>query len=209
MSKYKTEISITDFRALIKELKKINPTYVNEFYMGAKEITKPVQSAIIKGIPASAPVRGMRGKSQRQRLGWGIARRAKSTQIRVNRTVKRTSAFARGRTNQYSIAYVAVRSPGTVLADMAGKSGSYTNNKKYSRKYEINLFGRGVIERNHKINGQGLALISALNSVLPKPSRFIWPAALRALPNAKKQVDRLLTRTNNVINKNLRRVSGK
>lgn len=209
MANYKAEIAITDFRALIKELRKIDPAYVRGFFSSAKEITKPVQDEITRGIPPSAPIRGMRPKSERGRLAWGIGRRARSTQIRVNRTVKRKSSFARGRTDQYSIAYVAVRSPGTAMSDMAGRSGTWVNKYEVSREHQINLFGRGtIVTRRYRMNDQGKAMITALNTAKGKASRFVWPSALKALPMALNQVTKLISKTNEVINRDLRRISG-
>lgn len=207
---YKSEIAITDFRKLIKELRKIEPTYVSDFYKQAKEIAKPVQAEIIRGIPPSAPISGMRAKSQRARLGWGVGKRAKSVAVKTQRTVKRSSSFAKGKSNQYSVAYVAAQSPGTVLADMAGKSRKWVNKYPLSREHEINLFGRGVIvKRRYKMNNQGVAMIDALTAARSKASRFVWPSALRALPQAKKEVARLISKANDVINSRLRSASGR
>jgi len=205
MSNPRTEIVMTDFRKLIREVKKINPAYVQEFYKGAKDIAKPVQQEVIKGIPNSAPVRGMRQVSVPGRLSWGAGKRAKSVVLDVKRTVSRTSGFAKGTSSTYTIAAVAAQSPGTVLADMAGKTNAYTNRKALSSKHMINLFGRGVIvERQYRIRGQGIALIGALSKA---PSRYVWPSALKALPQAVASMDGLLSNLNGIINKNLERVS--
>jgi hypothetical protein len=208
MSNYKTEIEFSNLRLIIKALKDLDKKYLAEFYKEAKEIAKPVQAAIIKAIPASSPVRGMKAKSQRARLGWGIGKRAKSVVIRANRTIKRKSSFAKGKINSYPLVQVVAQSPGTVLADMAGKTNRYTNKKARSRKHEIDLFGRGVIvERTYKINGQGINLINALaggKGVLSsKPSRWFWPAALRAMPEAARKVQNLISKTNGLINKSI------
>jgi hypothetical protein len=206
----KAEIAITDLRKIIKELRKIDPTYVGDFYKQAKDIAKPVQAEIIKGIPASAPVSGMRPKSQRARLGWGIGKRAKSVVVKTQRTVKRSSSFAKGKSNQYSVAYVAAQSPGTVLADMAGRSRKWVNKYPLSREHDINLFGRGtIVKRRYRMNNQGVALINALSASKGGASRFVWPSALKALPQAKKEVARLIGKANDVINSRLRRASGR
>lgn len=212
MSNPKAEIVITDLRKLIKEVRKINPAYVSEFYKGAKEIAKPVQADIIKAIPNTKPVRGMQPVDVPGRLAWGVGKRAKSVVIDVRRTVKKTSGFAKGTSQTYPIAAVATQSPGTVLADMAGKSNRYTNRKEFSAKHRINLFGRGqIVERTYRINGQGEQLINALNKsskVKSKSaSRFVWPAALDALPKAVGQMDDLISDLNKQINTKLERVA--
>ena len=148
----------------------------------------------------------MRAKSQRGRLAWNVGKRAKSVIIRTNRTVKRKSSFAKGKINSYPIVQVVAQSPAVVLGDMAGKTNAYTNKKPRSRKHEINLFGRGIIvERTYKINGQGVSLINALargKGVLSsRPSRWFWPSALRALPEAAKRMQALVGKTNETLNK--------
>lgn len=206
----RAEIEITNFRLLIRELRKINPTYVNDFYKEAKNIAKPVQAEIIRGIPSTPPIGGMKAKSLRGRLAWGVGKRAKSVVVKAQRNVKRDSSFARGKTNQYSIAYVAAQSPAVVVADMAGRKGRWINKYPQSREHEINLFGRGVIvKRRYKMNNQGVAMINALNSARGGASRFVWPSALKALPEATKSVGRLIGKANDVINANLRRTSGR
>jgi len=198
MSNFKTEIEFSNLRLLIKTIKEIDKRYIGEFYAKAKDIAKPVQAAIIKAIPSSYPIRGMRAKSQRGRLAWNVGKRAKSVIIRTNRTVRRKSSFAKGKINTYPIVQVVAQSPAVVLADMAGKTNKYTNKKPRSRKHEINLFGRGVVERTYKINGQGLALIRALNGgkgvLSSSPSRWFWPSALKALPQASKAMQELISK---------------
>lgn len=208
MSNYKTEIEYTNLRLIIKTLKELDSRYLSEFYKEAKEIAKPIQAAIIKQIPSTAPISGMRARSQRGRLAWNVGKRAKSVVIRTNRTVKRKSSFAQGKINNYPIVQVVAQSPAVVLGDMAGKTNKYTDKKPRSRKHEINLFGRGVIvERTYKINGQGSALINALaggKGVLSSsPSRWFWPSALKALPEAAKKMEALISKTNAILNKNM------
>lgn len=208
MSNYKTEIEFSNLRLIIKALKDLDKRYLGEFYKEAKAIAKPVQAAIIKAIPSTYPVRGMRAKSQRGRLAWNVGKRAKSVVIRSNRTIKRKSSFAKGKINSYPIVQVVAQSPAVVLADMAGKTNRYTNKKPRSRKHEIDLFGRGIIvERTYKINGQGINLINALaggKGVLSsRPSRWFWPAALRAMPEAARKIQDLIGKTNSLINKSI------
>jgi len=207
MSNFKTEIEFTNLRLLIKVIKEIDKKYLNEFYAQAKNIAKPIQAAIVKAIPSSYPIRGMRAKSQRGRLAWNVGKRAKSVVIRTNRTVRRKSSFAQGKINSYPIVQVVAQSPAVVLADMAGKTNKYTNKKPRSRKHEINLFGRGVVERTYKINGQGLALIQALSAgkgvLSTRPSRWFWPSALKAMPEASKQMQNLISKLHAVANKQL------
>lgn len=206
MANPKTEIELTNLRLIIKGLKDLDKKYLSAFYREAIDIAKPVQAAIIKGIPNTPPVSGMRARSNRARLGWGIGKRAKSVVIRTNRTIKRKSSFAKGKINSYPIVQVVAQSPATVLADMAGKTNKITNKRARSRKHEINLFGRGIIvERTYKINNQGNFLISALNKQFSDPpSRFFWPAALSALGAATQKMQMHINKTNEFLNKMMR-----
>lgn len=205
MANPKTEIQFDNLRLIIKTLKEYDKTQLAAFYKEAKDIAKPVQASIIKAIPSRPPARGMRPKSNRARLGWGIGKRAKSVVIRTNRTIKRKSSFAKGKINTYPIVQVVAASPGTVLADMAGKTNNYTNKKPRSRKHEINLFGRGIIvERTYRMEGQGIYLIDKLNgSFSNSPSRFFWPAALEALKPATEKMQIVINKTNEAINRML------
>ena len=204
MANPQTVIEIKDLRLLIKTLREIDKSYVGEFYKRGKEIAKPVQAAIIKAIPSTAPIRGMRAKSIRGRLAWNIGKRAKSVIIRANRTVRRKSSFAKGKINTYPIIQVVAQSPALVLADMAGKTNKYTNKKVASRKHEINLFGRGIIvERTYRINGQGVAMINALSKVKGDASRWFWPSALSAMETAKGEMSDLIATTHEIANKKL------
>lgn len=204
MANPQTVIEIKDLRLLIKSLRELDKSYVGEFYKNAKDIAKGVQSAVIKAIPSSAPIRGMRAKSVRGRLAWNIGKRAKSVVIRANRTVRRKSSFAKGKINTYPIVQVVAQSPAVVLADMAGKTNKYTNKKVNSRKHEINLFGRGqIVERTYRINGQGVAMINALSAVKGQASRWFWPSALSALPTAAKEMSDLVAKTHEIANKKL------
>jgi hypothetical protein len=208
MTNDRTEIVISDLRLMIKTLRALDSKYVGEFYKRAKEIAKPIQKHVIDGIPSTPPVRGMRAKSMRGRLAWGVGKRAKSVVIRANRTVQRKSAFAKGKSNEYPIVQVVAQSPALVMADMAGKTNAYTNKKVRSRKHEINLFGRGVIvERTYKINNQGRFLIEALanssKSISKNASRFFWPSAIKGMPEAKVKMDALIKELHERTNKSL------
>jgi hypothetical protein len=205
---YKTEIEFSNLRLLIKTLKELDRKYLSEFYAEAKNIAKGVQDEVIKAIPATSPIRGMRAKSTRARLGWNVGKRAKSVVVRANRTIQRKSAFAQGKINNYPIVQVVAQSPAVVLADMAGKTNAYTNKKPRSRKHLINLFGRGeIVERTYKIEGQGIHLINALASakgvLSSKPSRWFWPAALKGLPTAAKEMQSLVNKANEKLNRML------
>lgn len=203
-----TTIELKDLRKMIRELRQLDSTYVSAFYKEAREIAKPIQADIVRAIPASAPLSGMRPRSERGRLAWGAGRRAKSVVIRVKRRISRGSAFSQGRAKAYPIVQVAARSPALVMADMAGSSNKVTNKRPQSRKHEINLFGRGeIVERTYPIRGQGIGMIRALSAGVKgaraKPSRWFWPAADKGWETAQEKMGKLIEDTNEMINKKL------
>lgn len=188
-----SEISITDFRALMTALNKLDGEILKEFNRGSKEIAKPVQEGIKASIPSRAPLRGMR-KAQGGipgRLTWGTGKPAKSATIVALRPKK----FIKGQ--RIGIVKVVVKSPATIMADMAGKSRAYVGKRKVTEPYAYTrtLKGKyGSIRklrtvRTHKINGQGSAMIDKLGS---QPSRYVYPGAESAFGEAVNAMDRHL-----------------
>jgi hypothetical protein len=200
MSNPVTTIELKNLREIVKILKELEGNYISEFYKEAKDIAKGVQSEVIKGISNSAPISGMKGRSLRARMAWGVGKRAKSVTLKANRAVKRGSSFAKGKTSSYPLIQVVASSPALVIADMAGKANKSVS---VSRTYEINLFGRGVITREHRINGQGKAMISKLTATAGQPSRFFWPAALKGMPEATEKMGKLVAKLHTDANREL------
>lgn len=204
---------ITDYREVIRQLEKLDKDYVAQMRRNFREIAKPVQTEIKQGIPSkgSPPIRGMR-QVHFGRVAWGTTHQAegypkpkpaKSALIQVPR-VKKQSLY-----KKQSIVRVVVGAPGTVLADMAGVSNKYTGAYEVTRLYDYMFTtpdGRKVRgKRKHKINGQGQAFISALNSAVGRPSRFVWDSANQALPNARKAMQKELQKVNVKMNKYFRK----
>ena len=201
MSNPVSNIELKNLREIVKILKELEPTYISEFYKEAKNIAKDVQDQVVRGISTSPPIRGMRAKSIRARTAWGVGKRAKSVTIKANRAVKRGSAFAKGKTDSYPLVQVIAWSPALAIADMAGKTNKSVS---VSRSYDINLFGRGqIVTRDHKVNGQGPAMIAKLTSSKGQPSRFFWPSALKGLPGAVEKMDSLVSKLHDKANREL------
>ena len=115
-----------------------------------------------------------------------------------------------GQDGAISVLRVRVKKAPLVLADMAGRSGTsmYSQGRFRTRPYEIDLFGRGIVTRTHRINQDNSdKFVERLNrsrsKLQGKASRYAWPALEKHTPTYTKNVDRLLNETIAVINRNL------
>lgn len=188
-----SEILITDYRDLITALKGLEGEVLREFFKGAKDIAKPVRAGIIKSIPLRAPLSQMRPAAGGipGRLTWGTGKPARSATIVANRP----KASFKGK--RISIVKIVVKSPATIMADMAGKSRAFVNKKAMTEPYAYTRTLRGKFGsirklrtvRRHKINGQGNAMINKLGG---QPSRFVYPGAEASFDGAVREFDRYL-----------------
>ena len=150
-----SDIIYSNIRDLNKRLDKVNTGLKRELATKAKEAVRPLQSAVVKAIPSTAPRRGMR--THRGRTSWdysvnykGQIVPAKSVTINYKSGGSRQAAVT-------SLVRVVVNSPAVAIADMAYQARS--------RRGEIFIRGLGG-----------------------SPSRFIWPAAEKALPAVQAEV---------------------
>lgn len=188
-----SQIFITDYRDIIKALNNLEGEILKEFFKGVKDIAKPVQDGIKKSIPLRAPFRGMRKVSSGipGRLTWGTGKPARSATIVAARPKKSFQG------KRISIVKVVVKSPATIMADMAGKSRAYVNKKAMTEPYAYTRTFKGKYGsirsfrtiRRHKINGQGSAMIDKLGS---QPSRFVYPGAEAAWDDSVRKIDKHL-----------------
>jgi|TARA_R110000822_G_scaffold117620_2_gene250017 hypothetical protein len=188
-----SEIHITDYRDLITALKGLEGEVLKEFFKGAKEIAKPVQDGIKKSIPLRAPLSRMRPAAGGipGRLTWGTGKPARSATI----VAGRPKASFKGK--RVAIVKVVVKSPATIMADMAGKSRAYVNKKAMTEEYAYTRTLKGKFGsvrrlrtvRRHKINGQGNAMIDKLGS---QPSRYVYPGAEAAFGSSVREFDKYL-----------------
>jgi len=190
------EIEVTDWRFLVRELRKVDRKLVATFKRNAKEIGKPVEKAIKSGILNKSPITGMKPKVVPGRVTWGAVQHPKKTSLKVDTRIKRKNGGT-------SIVSVWVWSPATVIADLANGE---RNNGRLTREYEYSLSPTGT--RRHRINGQGAGMVKALNkSGLPrktKPSRMVYPSAGKALPAASTKMTKLIEETSQEINATMR-----
>ena len=198
------EVLVSDYRDLISALNKLEGQVLKEFFRGAKEIAKPVQVGIKAAIPSRAPLRGSSRRPNGTKYGmqkaaqgipgrltWGTGKPAKSATIVAMRPKKSFKG------QRVGIVKVVVKSPATIMADMAGKSRAYVNKKSMTDPYPYTRTIKGKYGsirrlrtvRRHKINGQGSAMIDKLGS---QPSRYVYPGAESAFGDSVRRIDKHL-----------------
>lgn len=206
------EIEITDYRAIIRDLRKLDTEILREFKAGAKDIAKPVRDGIKREIPLKAPLRGSRKRTNGMRYGmqpakngipgrltWGQGKPARSAVIREQSPKKFPTK------GNISIVKIIVGSPATVMADMAGKSNAYTGRKRITDSYPYTFRDGTRGTRRHKIRGQGAALIRNLEG---SGSRYVYPGAESAMPQAVENIQNHLNDAIGTIQRELNKNNG-
>jgi hypothetical protein len=203
-------LEITNWNEVMKVIVKLDKEYAKELRRDFKRIARPVQTAIKQGIPSKGkpPLSGMR-QVHFGRLAWGSsygkgAKPAKSVLIQVPNTRAR-----KYKKTDIAIARLQVQSPATALADMAGRKGNTKARKgltpKYDYMYTIN--GQKVPgKRQHKVKQWNFVTqMSGAKAIKQNyASRFVWPSALKALPQAQKEIQVSINQANNRVNQLLR-----
>jgi hypothetical protein len=203
-------LEITNWNEVMKVIVKLDKKYASELRGDFKKIARPVQKAIRDGIPnkSKAPLSGMK-QVHFGRLAWGStygkgAKPSKSVLIQTPNTRSR-----KYKNTDIAIARLQVQSPATVLADMAGRRGNAKARKgltpKYDYMYTIN--GQKVPgKRQHRVSPWNFVTKISGGKYIKQSwaSRFIWPSALKALPQAQKDIDASITQANIRVNQLLR-----
>jgi hypothetical protein len=208
-------IYLTDYRDLIAELNRVQPSLVKQMQKDFKVIAKPVQTAVKTAIPSSPPTSGIHKKRPQRtvsgfyprvvpgRLTWGSNTQnrnkpVKSVLIETPSVAKAARAMRRAKVGAASIARLRVDNAAVVMADMAGKTGKYVNKRRQTNEYKYSRSASGT--RRHRINNQGRGMIRALGG---RSSRFVWPAAERAIPKTFAQTNASLQKAYTVINRRM------
>ena len=201
-------VDITDIRVAERMLKDLDQQYLKEFRNDVKGIAKPVQRHIKAGITytkANPPIRGMK-QVHFGRVAWGTNWAGDGPKPKPVKSalIQRVPERARRRGTK-AIVRVVVGSPGTVLADMAGSGNMRASRRgQLTREYDY-MYSSGPGKRRHRITTQGIAFVNALNARYGrKSSRFVWPAAEKALPEVRDEIDELITKYNRRLNARLR-----
>ena len=213
-------IAFTDWRDLLREINKIEPQYARDMKRNFKKIASPMRTAISRAIPKTHPTSGVHVRGAKNvsgfapvvvpgRLSWSANAQNGNIQPR-HTTIRLTKARSFKKIGQYgqmSIVKVDVDNAAVVMADMAGRSKKWVNKKPVTREYEYSQ--RGVrVKRRHRINGQGMGMIKALNrgkgALKGDASRWIWPTANKHLPNVRYQINDVIRQANKFINERMK-----
>ena len=213
--KGRSGVSVTDYRDLVRVMRQIEPAMFLELKRDFRKVAKPLVKDVKKGIPKSPPTRGIHIKRPQAtpsgfnprvipgRLTWGAndQNRNKGVDSVLAKTPRVRTKLANGAT-ETSIARVQVENAAVVMADMAGRSGKWINKRSQTREYRYSRSASGT--RVHKVNGQGRAMIKALQAAKGQGSRFVYPAAERALPAVRYEALRVLQGGFDKVNQKLR-----
>lgn len=192
-------VAFTDVQPMIQILGQIDREHVKALRANAREIARPVEDAIKRGIPSAPPISGMTPAVVPGRLTWNTGFAANSTTIQTPRLAKK---------KQYnSIARVRTRSAALGIADMAGRSRRAMNRYEYTREYPYSLSPTGM--RRHRITATGSRkfienLDSGRGVKKGSASRFVWPSAEKALPAARYKMIGVLNKYATIVNARLR-----
>jgi hypothetical protein len=211
---------ITDYQELIRELNRISPTLVTQLRKEYRLLAKPVQTAVKSAIPLDPPTSGVHKKKPQRttsgfrpvavpgRLSWGAnsqnrMRQARSVGIQTFSDKKAKRSMRYNKMDATSIARLKVDSAATVMADLAGSSRKYIDNKSVTREYPYSRSATG--KRVHRINGQGRSMIEALDrrNRSGERSRFVYPAAKKAIPSMLPKVNQSLQRAYTIVNRRM------
>lgn len=215
----KLSMQFTDYRALIRELKLIEPTAVGQLRKDYKIISRDMAKEVRSSIPKTYPLGPRKnaklggkasGFDHSGRTAWG---RQGTMNMGNSKAYPSNSVFIqtpskKPRKGRYiSIARLKVNSAATALADMTGRGGRF-DTKGFSRRHEVRLFGGPPVKREYRLNGQGRALARNLSSgakgkLKSGGSRYVWPAAEKKEEATRKQMIQRLQVAYDTINKNL------
>jgi hypothetical protein len=186
----------SDIRNLQKSLKNIDPDLRKEFLREAKSIGRTAEQLIKPAIPSVAPLSGMDTNGN---YGWNN-QQTKRGRVTANKTMVqfRTSTGSNTRGGTTSLISVKVMGPMTVIADIAGRSGSYVGRGDKGSGFSKPYRDRYGNIRRHKINGQGDAMIRGLGG---RGSRYAWPAIINHKRELEVSVEAVIKKYVEIVNR--------
>lgn len=230
--KYLGTLSMTDYRDMIRILRQVDKEYLATLRKNIRKVAKPVQKGIAGTIPKTPPTSGIHVKDPKRtvsgfapmvvpgRLTWGS--NVQNGGIKANHVgfefTKQKTWRKVGRLGRISIARLVVDNAGTVMADMAGRSKKWINKRPYTRPYlysrsttstgKYGSEGQFITVRRHRINGQGVGMIRALdkgkNVQQGKASRWVWPTVDKYSDKTRMEVVKLLDDANRHLTERLK-----
>lgn len=194
ISDTKGGLNIKDLQNLEKIIRTFEPEMMLRFQRDAKKLGDPARKAVdgaFKKINRSGPLGPVKREGRRfdkmateiGRLSWGASRSRRNV-VDVNYKRRSSAALNRSISSGFgakdktlSLIRVRVKGPAYIVADMAragGKSNRATGTR--TRRYQINLYGKGIVTRDHKINAENVKNWLGRLSEIKAPSRYAWPA---------------------------------
>jgi len=195
-------IVISDYKALIRELNKIEPTLVKELRADLKEIAEVPRKAIRSAIPSQPPLSGMRRRLSPKGKTWNNRVNARTVTIKT-RSPKRAVGFGG---KDAGIIQLQVPSPATIIADMAGRGRMRSSIEGRKTEWYVYPLAKGTTEntrpgqRRHTVKGQGYAMINALGE---SPSRFVYPAVEGSMNQTAEAVDEVIADATRLIERKI------
>jgi hypothetical protein len=187
------KMQVTGIAQVAKTLKGIDNDIVKQARKDLRTGAKPVADAVKNNIPTQAPLRGMvhNGRTAWQPAGVKVTVKTNFTKKAERKGTSLVSivAGAQGKNSQGAASFQ--------IADIAGRkrsSGRSDSIKPYPYKGGM---------RTHRKNGQGRAMIRALNAQ-GRASRYVYPAALRELPFVQDVVRGTIKKLMNDYNRKLK-----
>lgn len=199
---YQATVVISDYKRIIRELNKIEPTLVTELRKDLKKVAETPRKAVRGNISSQPPIRGMKRKLSPVGKTWNTRRNARTVTIKT-RSPKRAVGFG---TKDAGVIQLVISSPATIIADMAGRGNMKASIDGQKTAWYVYPMAKGTTEntrpgqRRHTVNGQGKAMIDALGG---SPSRFVYPAVEKAMPETASAINEVLGEAVTLIERNI------
>lgn len=197
----KQAIVMSDYREMLKVIRKVEPTLMRKLKTRIREVAAPAQSAVKQNIPQTAPLSGMIRVHHGTKT-WNYGSPARTVLIDVKNNIRPNKKGFR------TLGRLRVNSVGTVISDMAGRSGAHIDKWTATRPYMYRYYRNGQAidaPRVHRINGQGRRMIDKLNERNGKASRFAWPAFEKAQPEIRAKVQLVIKEVFDELNGQIRK----
>ena len=193
---------ISDYKALIRELNKIEPELVKQLKGELKQIAEIPRKSIRAAIPSAPPIRGMKRVLSPVGKTWNTRRNARTVTIKT-KSPRRAVGFG---TKNAGIVSLVISSPATIIADMAGRGKMKASIDGQKTDWYVYPNAKGTTEntrpgqRRHRVNGQGRAMITALGS---SPSRFAYPAVEEVMPETAQRVSEVIQEFTQIVERKI------
>lgn len=223
----KPTLEVTNLLELERQLKQVAPKLFRDFKRDARKLGTPMRNDVRDAFSRIGPT-GPFGWHRRPgrtydgfntlngRLSWDKSyfEITRNSGIDVNyksRNVnKQLYDLQTGKDGTISVVRIRVKKAALIMADMAGRGGRsmYSEGRGRTRPYQIDLFGRGLVVRTHAINRDNSdnfveKLSQARANLSNKGSRYAYPAAIKHMPDYRRNVDKLLNQTIAQVNRSL------